>query len=71
MDVLHFFQNFDDESITQSLLRQALPKHAARKKKVNFICEWCQVTKKSVLGFASHIKKCQLRPVSLFNFLLE
>ncbi|KAF0748584.1 General transcription factor 3C polypeptide 2, partial [Aphis craccivora] len=54
--------HFDDENIVQYLLRQKLPKHAARQKKVKFVCEWCQIERKSVPGFASHVKRCQSRP---------
>lgn len=61
------FQNFDDENVVQNLLKQSIPKNAAKKKKVKFTCEWCQIEKKSVVGFASHIKQCQLRPVIFFN----
>lgn len=57
--------DFDDENLIQSLLRQKLPKNAARQKKVKFICEWCQNEKKSVVGFASHVKRCQSRPDKL------
>lgn len=39
------------------LLREILPNSAVKKK---FICEWCKDFKKSVLGFASHVKKCAI-----------
>jgi len=39
------------------LLRAILPKNTVKKK---FICEWCKVLKKTVLGFASHTKKCAI-----------
>jgi hypothetical protein len=55
--------------MTQRLLRQSVPKNAARDKRIIFICEWCQVKKKSILGFASHLKDCQSRPVILFSFI--
>lgn len=54
--------------MTQRLLRQALPKHAARDKRVKFVCEWCQIEKRSVPGFANHLKQCPSRPVKLFSF---
>ncbi|KAE9535993.1 hypothetical protein AGLY_007894 [Aphis glycines] len=60
--------DFDDENVVQYLLRQKLPKHAAREKKVKFICEWCQIEKKSVPGFASHVKRCQSRPDKVGQF---
>lgn len=43
-----------------TLLHEGLPKYAVRNKKVNFKCEWCNTTKKSVLGFATHVKKCAI-----------
>lgn len=39
------------------LLREILPNTTVKKK---FICEWCKDLKKSVLGFASHVKKCAI-----------
>jgi len=39
------------------LLRAILPNTTVKKK---FICEWCKDLKKSVLGFASHVKKCAI-----------
>ncbi|XP_025193705.1 uncharacterized protein LOC112593511 [Melanaphis sacchari] len=57
--------DFDDENVVQQLLRKKLPKNAARQKKVKFICEWCQIEKKSVPGFASHVKRCESRPDKL------
>ncbi|XP_015366814.1 PREDICTED: uncharacterized protein LOC107163755 isoform X2 [Diuraphis noxia] len=57
--------DFDDENAIQYLLRLKLPKNAARQKKVKFVCEWCQNEKKSVVGFASHVKRCTSRPDKL------
>ncbi|XP_060869788.1 uncharacterized protein LOC132944454 isoform X2 [Metopolophium dirhodum] len=61
--------DFDDENAIQYLLRQHLPKYAARQKLVKFVCEWCQNEKKSIVGFASHVKRCEFRPdkVGLHN----
>ncbi|XP_050546484.1 uncharacterized protein LOC126908455 isoform X2 [Daktulosphaira vitifoliae] len=54
--------DFDDEILTQELLKQYLPKYAARDKKIKLICEWCATVKKSLPGFTNHLKKCQSRP---------
>ncbi|VVC33262.1 Hypothetical protein CINCED_3A011483 [Cinara cedri] len=54
--------DYDDLNVLQSLLKKSLPKDAIIKRKVKFICEWCETIKKSVPGFASHIKQCQSRP---------
>lgn len=52
------FKDFKNEKAVANLLRAILPKYAVRDKKVSFTCEWCNVIKKSVLGYASHVKIC-------------
>ncbi|XP_050421092.1 uncharacterized protein LOC126833675 isoform X3 [Adelges cooleyi] len=54
--------DFDDETTTQDLVRKSLPVNAAREKKIMLSCEWCDIVKRSIPGFVSHLKKCQLRP---------
>ena len=39
------------------LLRAILTNSTVKKK---FMCEWCKDLKKSVLGFASHVRKCAI-----------
>jgi len=50
------------------LLREILKNSTAKKK---FTCEWCKDLKKSVVGFASHVKKCAIeQKVIIFSTLL-
>jgi len=47
------------------LLREILPNNTKKK----FICEWCKDMKKTVLGHASHVKKCAIeQKVIIFQF---
>jgi len=47
------------------LIRAILTKSTVKK---SFICEWCKDSKKSVVGFASHVKKCAIeQKVILFR----
>jgi len=49
------------------LLREILPNNTVKKQ---FICEWCKDLKKTVLGFASHVKKCAIeQKVIIFSTL--
>jgi len=49
------------------LLRAILPKSVVKKK---FMCEWCKDLKKSVVGFASHVKKCAIeQKVIIFSII--
>lgn len=52
-----YFQDIFDDGVAQSLLRKALPKNAVLKDNFLFNCEWCPISRKSVSGFASHIKR--------------
>lgn len=53
---------------TAKLLRSILPKNAERNKKVSFKCEWCSEIKKSVMGFAKHVKMCTTGQVKVLIF---
>lgn len=53
-------QDYLDENNLISLLREILPKYAERNKKVSYTCEWCGEHKKSVIGYATHVKKCAI-----------
>jgi len=48
------------------LLREILPKYAERNKQVSYTCEWCGIKKKSVIGYASHMKKCAIEQKVIF-----
>lgn len=58
MNYFILFQDYLNENTVIVLLREILPKLTEKVKNVCFICEWCEEKKKSLIGYASHVKKC-------------
>lgn len=52
------------------LLREILPKLTENVKKVCFICEWCEEKRRSLVGYASHVKKCAAEQNVIFFLIV-
>lgn len=72
-ELFHFyFQDYLNENNIIDLLREILPKNTKKATKILYKCEWCDDKRKSLVGYANHVKKCAIdQNVIIFNFIIR